>query len=154
MTFALEAVAKTAPSVSFVHAYPGFVKTKIGYDVKGTMFTILRGVYDVIYPVIGPFMATLVSEAGERQLFFATSARFPGADGTNAAGVPCPKGVAVAKGTSGNTGSGVYSVTNDGESAPAKVEQLLAKLRKEGLDKTVWTELESEFVRITGTASV
>lgn len=151
MTFVLD----KAPTVSFVHAYPGFVKTKLGYDVKGTVFTIMRGIYDVVYPIIGPLLSTPVDEAGERQQFFATSARFPEVGETGAAaGVPPPNGVGVAQGTNGKDASGVYSINNDGETARPKVFQLLVKLRQNGVDKKVWSDVEEEFVRITGTASM
>ncbi|KND87342.1 Retinol dehydrogenase 14 [Tolypocladium ophioglossoides CBS 100239] len=154
MTFALEAVAKNAPNVSFIHVYPGFVKTNYGNDLEGPMFTVLRAVFDAVFPVIGPLIATPVNETGERQLFFATSARFPEGGESAAAGVPGPKGVTVARGTNGKSGSGVYSITNDGETAPHKVEQLLGKLRKGGTAQKVWLQVEEEFVRITGAASV
>ncbi|KAK9320599.1 retinol dehydrogenase 14 [Lipomyces orientalis] len=154
MTFALEAVAKNAPNVSFIHVYPGFVKTNYGNDLKGPMFTVLRAVFDAVFLVIGPLIATPVNETGERQLFFATSARFPEGGESAAAGVPGPKGVTVARGTNGKSGSGVYSITNDGETAPHKVEQLLDKLRKDSTAHKVWSQVEEEFVRITGAASV
>ena len=154
MTFALEAIAKEAPNVSFIHVYPGFVKTNFGNDVKGPLFAVLRMIFDTIFPLIGPLIATPVNETGERQLFFATSARFPAGGETDAAGVPAPKGVAVARGTNGKSGSGVYSISNDGETALPKVEQLLGKLRKDGTAQKVWSQVEEEFVRITGATSM
>ncbi|KAK3331764.1 hypothetical protein B0T19DRAFT_438646 [Cercophora scortea] len=152
LTFALETAAQKAPNVGFVHAYPGFVKTKFGYDVKGVGASILRGIYDVVYPVVGPLFATPIGEAGERLLFLATSARFSEAGGRT--GVPLAEDVAVAKGTDGKSGSGVYSVDNGGEPGSAKVEQLLGELRTQGIPQEVWAEVEGEFVRITGTAAV
>ncbi|RYP09750.1 hypothetical protein DL764_001085 [Monosporascus ibericus] len=158
MTLALEAVAQNVPNVSFIHNYPGFVKTNFGNDVEGLTFTVLRGIWNAVFPVIGPFVATPINEVGEREVFFATSARFPekgesGAVGASA-GVPLPKGMAVARGTDGKSGSGVYSISNDAESAPPKVEQLLGNLRKDGIAQKVWSHVEEEFVRITGAASV
>jgi hypothetical protein len=148
MTLALEAIAQKAPNVSFIHNFPGFVKTNLGNDVKGVGFTVLRAVFNAIFPLIRPLIATPLDETGERQVFIATSARF--AEG----GVPLPNGVAVARGTDGKSGSGVYSITNDAESAPPKVEQLLEKLRKDGTTQKLWLHVEEEFVRITGTASI
>ena len=52
-------------------------------------------------------------------------------NGDVASGVALADGVAVARGTSGKSGSGVYSVDSGGESAGPKVEELLAKSRKE-----------------------
>ena len=148
MTLALEAVAQNAPNVSFVHNHPGAVKTNFGSDVKGLTFTVLRAIWNVI----GPLVTTPIDEVGEREVFFATSARFP--DRGESGGVPLPGGVAVTRGTDGKSGSGVYSISNDGESAPPKVEQLLSHLRKDGIVQQVWSHVEEEFVRITGAASV
>ena len=154
MTLALEAVAKNAPTVSFIHVYPGAVKTNIGNDVKGPMIAVLRAVFNAISLVIGPLIFTPIEEVGERHLFMATSARFPAAGDDAVAGVPTEIGVAVARGTDGKIGSGVYSVSNDGETASPKVEQLLGKLRKDGTAKKVWADVQEEFIRITGLASV
>ena len=65
-------------------------------------------------------------------------------------GVPLTGAVTVARGTNGRTGSGVYSVGWDGENPGLKVEELLAKLRKEGMVEQVWKHIEGEFKRITG----
>lgn len=154
MTLALEAIARDAPGVSFVHDYPGFVKTNIGKDVKGPVFAILLAIWEALYLIIGQFLATPFDEAGERQLFFSTSGRFPGAGEGSAAGVPLPEGVTVAQGTNGKLASGVYSITNHAETAPAKVDQLLEKLRKDGTAQKVWAQVQDEFVRITGVPSV
>ncbi|KAH8693292.1 hypothetical protein BGW36DRAFT_37796 [Talaromyces proteolyticus] len=154
MTFALEAIAKKAPDVTFIQTFPGFVKTNYGNDVKGPMFTVLRAVFNAVYPLVGPLFATPIDEAGERHVFLATSARFPAGGKSAAAGVPAPSGIMVARGTNGESGSGVYSVTNDGETAPLKVEQLLGRMRKDGTAQKAWSHVEDEFIRITGAVSV
>lgn len=148
MTFALEAIAKDAPTVTFVHSFPGFVKTNFGNDVKGAGMAVMRAIWDAIFPLVGSLITTPVDEAGERQLFFATSSRFP------EGGVPLPKDVRAAQKTDGKSGSAVYSVANDGETASPKVENLLARLRKDGTVPKVWSQVQGEFVRITGTTSV
>lgn len=90
-------------------------------------------------------------ECGERHVFLATSAKYPaGAHGNAASGVPLASGVAVARGTDGTSGSGVYTVDWEGESTGPKVEELLAKLRKEGVVEKIWGNTEEEFKRITG----
>lgn len=154
MTLALEAIAKDAPTVSFIHVYPGFVKTNYGNDVKGPLVAVLRTIFNAVFLVIGPLIATPVDETGERQLFFATSARFPaGGEGADT-GVPRSGAVAVARGTNGQSGSGVYSISNDGESASPKVEQLLDRMRKDGTAQNAWSQVEEDFVRITGAISI
>ena len=108
-------------------------------------------VLKIVFSIIGPLVNTPIHESGERHLFLATSARYPaGTNGDATSGVPMAGGVAVARGTSGESGSGVYSVDWDGESSGPKVEQLLAKLRKEGIVEKAWKDTEQEFKRITG----
>jgi hypothetical protein len=153
-TLALEAIAQTAPTVSFVHDYPGAVKSNLGNDVEGLAFALFRLFFKAVFFVFGPLFATPVDEAGERHVFFSTSARFAARDERGATDVPLPKGVTVARGTDGKSGSGVYSINNDAESAPPKVEQLLGKLREDGTAKNVWWDVEREFVRITGAPSI
>ncbi|KAL2433601.1 Oxidoreductase [Exophiala dermatitidis] len=158
MTLALEAIAEEAPDVSFIHDFPGSVKTNLGKEVKSATMMVMKAVFKVI----GPFVFLAFDEAGERQVFFSTSARFPprarGNEDADAAavgvGVPLPPTVGVARGTDGNTGSGVYSINIDGESAPPKVEQRLAKMRGDGTLQKVWAHVEEEFVRITGAVSM
>jgi hypothetical protein len=143
----LEALAKKAPDVSFIHDFPGPVKSGIARGTKGAAMSILK----VVFMVIGPLIYIPNQESGERHLFLATSARYPaGTVGDTAPGVPLAGGVAVARGTSGKSGSGVYSIDWDGESAGPKVEELLAKFRKEGMVEKVWKHVEEEFKRITG----
>ncbi|KAG9784947.1 Oxidoreductase [Exophiala dermatitidis] len=156
-TLALEAIAEKAPDVCFIHDFPGSVKTNLGKEVKSATMMVMKAVFKVI----GPFVFLNFDEAGERQVFFLTSARFPprargdeDAAAAIAAGVPLPPGVGVARGTDGNTGSGVYSINIDGESAPPKVEQRLAKMREDGTLQKVWAHVEEEFVRITGAAAM
>ncbi|KAI1853012.1 hypothetical protein JX265_012768 [Neoarthrinium moseri] len=154
-TLSLEAVAKSAPTVSFVHCFPGFVKTNYGRDVPGVGAAIFRGVLWVLFLFMGPFLVTPLGEVGERQLFLATSARFPGrGESGTVLGIPLSKDVAVARGTDGKSGSGVYSIDSDAESAPPKVEQRLENLRKDGIAQKVWAQVQEQFVRITGNVSI
>ncbi|KAM7189012.1 hypothetical protein V8F20_010315 [Naviculisporaceae sp. PSN 640] len=153
LTLSMEAIAaeKQAREVSFVHDFPGAVKSNLGKDVKSVAFTIFKAVFKVI----GPLVYIPFEEAGERQLFFATSARFPPAAGDeDGSGVPLPEGTGAARGSDGKAASGVYSVNIDGETAQAKVEQTLDKLRKGGVAHKIWAHTEEEFVRITGAVSI
>ncbi|GAD97834.1 hypothetical protein PVAR5_6516 [Paecilomyces variotii No. 5] len=145
MTFSLEALAKFAPEVSFVHDYPGPVKTGIGRELPW----ILRAAFGVILP----FIQIPIEESGERHLFLSTSSRYEPngvADGQKASGVPLIEGIKVAEGTDGKIGSGVYSVDWDCETCGPKVTALLAKMREEGCVEKVWKHTEGEFKRITG----
>lgn len=133
ITLGLEAIAKTAPGVSFVHDYPGTVKTPfLNYLPEEILKT------KVFVPL---------DESGERHLYLATSARFPAMKGQSD-GVPREKGVDVALGTIGERGSGVYSVGSDCDCASPEVRKLLAELRTKGMVEEVWRHTEGEFERI------
>lgn len=147
VTLSLEALAKKAPDVTFIHNFPGAVKTNLVRGGEGVAIFALK----MVFKVIGPMIYIPNQECGERHLFLATSARYPpSTSGDAASGVPLPGGVAVARGTNRKTGSGVYSVDWDGESSGPKVEELLARFRKEGMVEKVWNHTEEEFKRITG----
>ena len=153
VTLALEAIAQKpeAAGISFVHDFPGLVKTQIGRDLSGVGGTLLKG----LFIAIAPFVAVSNRESGERHLFVSTSARFAARGGEGVAdGLVLEKGGKVARGTDGREGSGVYSTVENQESAGAKVEHLLAGFRKEGLVEKVWGLIEEDFVRITGKASL
>ena len=95
-------------------------------------------------------------ECGERQLFVATSARYPpkGKDGSRVAGAASEGEVDVGNGVDGVVGSGVYCVEWDGESVSKKSEEVLASLRKDGTAAKVWEDTEMVFKRITGTVTI
>ncbi|KAI1421650.1 NAD(P)-binding protein [Xylaria sp. FL1777] len=135
VTLGLEAVAQTAPDVSFVHDYPGSVKTKLLENFPEELLKTLTYVP--------------IEESGQRHLFLATSARFPSADKGDTAGIPLEDGVEVAVGTSGEVGSGIYSVGADCESASPAVLKLLSDMRQRGLVQEVSQHTEAEFRRIT-----
>ncbi|KAK9451763.1 oxidoreductase andH [Limtongia smithiae] len=150
MTFGLEALAKKAPSVAFVHDYPGIVKTQLGRDTKGVIMAIIT----VLFLAFAAFIRIPIDETGERHLFFLTSARFPAlSEPETAAGVALGKDVSVALGSNGEPGSGVYSIDYNGETGSPKTFELLGKLRKEGVREQVWQYLEEVFTRITESAS-
>jgi ABC-type sugar transport system substrate-binding protein len=112
VTSTLEALAKKAPDVSFIHGFSGPVKSGIVRGAKGAAMFLIK----VVFMVIGPLIFIPNEESGERHLFLATSARYPAGMGGDAApGVPLAGGVAVARGTSGEAGNGVYSVDWGGE---------------------------------------
>ncbi|GAB1318452.1 Short-chain dehydrogenases/reductase [Madurella fahalii] len=161
-TLALESLALEAPDVSFVHAFPGCVRTNLGRDVRRCRRgrgAGMRGLLAKVRVVGASVGALPVAEAGERQLFLATSARFPARDGVDVAltsGVRLrdDDGVSVARGSDGLEGSGVYSVGFDGEAGGPKVEELLRRLRGEDLVRRVWVHTVAEFIRVTGSEFV
>ncbi|KAI9878068.1 MAG: hypothetical protein M1830_002017, partial [Pleopsidium flavum] len=151
VTLSLESLVKKAPNVSFIHNFPGPVKSGIARGTKGPIMGVLR----VLSMVIGPMFYMPTVEAGERHVFLGTSAKYPaGRSEDTASGVPLADGVSVARGTTSKVGTGVYSVDAQGESADAQVEKLLAQFRKEGLVEKVWKHIMGEFMRITGQEAV
>lgn len=143
-----ETSRRAAPDVSFIHAFPGAVKGGIWRDAEGGSISVIIA----ISKLMEPFTLTPPVESGERHLFLATSDMYPARQTGAVAGVPLPKGkLAVAKGSDGQTGSGVYSVGKKGEVSPPKVEKVLADFRNNGTSDRVWEYVIADFKRITGT---
>ena len=138
ITLGLEGVAKTAPEVSFVHDYPGTVKTPL-----------LEGMLnDMSEEQLKALVFVPIEESGERHFFLATSARFPAFNRVSD-GVGLAERDKVAIGTNGQNGSGLYSVGSDCESASTEIRAFLAEMRQKGLVEDVWKHTEGEFKRIT-----
>ncbi|KAI0553484.1 NAD(P)-binding protein [Xylaria curta] len=133
VTLGLEAVAQRAPDISFVHDYPGTVRTKLLDYLSEEVLRTLK------------FMP--IDESGERQLYIATSARFPPADRVHTVGVPLGEGIEVATGTSGVVGSGMYSIASDCEDVSPTILELLGVMRRQGLVQEVRQHTEDEFHR-------
>jgi hypothetical protein len=148
-TLILEEAARRAPDVSFVHDVPGIVKSGISRDAEGLKMQVIFAVAGFL---LAPFLQTPVAECGERHVFLATSAKFlPRKNPRISAGAGMGERLSAARGTDGKPGTGVYSVDNKGESAPSRVETLLAQFRDDGTAQKVIDYLFSDFKRITGT---
>jgi len=144
--FCLERIAQGAPTVSFVHDYPGFVDTGIFDKTEGVLAAAIRAFGRVADLVVRKRRERFVplEECGERHLFLATSARFEPMR-SEACGVPCGER---ARGSCGEVGGGVYVVDEHLESAGTEVEMLLRELRRDGMVEVVWKHTEGEFERI------
>ena len=146
-TLTLEMIAKKAPEVSYIHNYPGAVKTNLIRGGEGVLLWTVA----LAFKVLAPFVTISNDECGERHTFLATSARFPPVlNGEVNSIVPLEGGVTTARGTDGKVGSGIYSIDSVGESANQKTEALLAKLRKDKVREAVWKHVQEEFGRIMG----
>lgn len=144
ITLGLEAVARSAPDVAFVHSGPGTVRTKLLTRMQG-----LPGMLNWAYiTLLGRWVCVPIEECGERHMYLATSARYPAATG-DAPAVSLGSGVEVVQGTTSEARSGVYSVVWDGERASPAVLELLAEYREKGVVDEVWRHTEGEFNRIT-----
>lgn len=144
ITLTMAHFAEQAPTVSFVHDFPGAVKSNIGRGTTGIIWVI-----GLILKVIGPLVYIPEEEVGERQLFHATNGKYP-AQSQVVSLVPLPAGVSVAKGIDGKPGSGVYTVDHFGEEGGDAVVQFLTDLRKDGMVEKAWGDTVQEFMRITG----
>lgn len=106
--FTFEELAKRHPSVSFVHAYPGIVKTGFAKNVN---FAV-RAASQLTLIVLSRWTVG-IEESGERHLYVATSAAYPPSAGEKC-GVELGGG-GVKKGSAGAVGSGAYLIGSDGE---------------------------------------
>ncbi|KAK2699804.1 hypothetical protein QWA68_001071 [Fusarium oxysporum] len=148
LTLSLEALARQAPEVSFIHNFPGSVDTNLIRSGDGFMMQVMKYWFKVSMTVRRQWLPK--EECGERHAWLCLTGRYPGKEGSEN-GI---KEEEVAVGTDGNKGSGVYSVDWDGESASGEVVKLLDGFKREGLVEKVWKDQEREFVRITGTTSI
>lgn len=147
VTMGMEVLAQRAPDVSFIHDFPGPVKSGIGREMAGLLGVVVR----TLAAVMGPLYNIPNDESGAYHLFFATSAKYPPrSDTTSASGVTLGEHASAARATDGNIGSGMYSIDEKGESASAAVEKLLSGMRKDGTLEKLWKHTESEWQRITG----
>jgi hypothetical protein len=154
MTLSLEALARQAPEVSFIHNFPGSVRTSL---IRADSGLLLRTVGFLSARI--PFSRHMShDECAARHEFLCVSARYPpraGGDGdAKGAAVPVHGDMDVAVGADGQKGSGVYSVDELGEAASGQVVTLLAKYRGEGMLDKIWEHFRGEFVRITGAMDI
>jgi NAD(P)-dependent dehydrogenase (short-subunit alcohol dehydrogenase family) len=151
LTMSLQHLARQAPEVSFVHDYPGFVKTNL---IRPETGLLVNAVVWLLKPFQFRHTYVPLRECGERHVYLATSARYPPKEG-EVAGVALKKGEKVITGADGVVGSGAYTVDDECDSAASKeVVDLLARYRKEGLDRQLWEHTEKTFVRTTGKVSL
>jgi hypothetical protein len=149
-TLSMETLAAKHPSVAFVHTAPGAVKSGI-FRGTGWVNFGLRQMSNLAF-ALGQGIPP--EEAGERHLFYATSARYPpkaGLGGNAAKVVRLGDDMDVAEGTDQQRGSGVYTPGPNGHSAAGqKTKDVLAQARKDGVPEKVWAYTESEFRRMIG----
>ncbi|KAA8652847.1 hypothetical protein EYZ11_003323 [Aspergillus tanneri] len=133
ITLGVEAVARSAPEVAFIHNYPGGVDTPLARRQQ--------------YVAVSEAELMSPEESGERQLYLVTSARYAPLQGTES--MLSVNGAGRATGTTGEIGSGMYSVGWDGESTSSETLAFLAGLRETGIAEQVWEHTKGEFMRIT-----
>ncbi|KAI9877770.1 MAG: hypothetical protein M1830_002864 [Pleopsidium flavum] len=140
---AFEELAKQEPTISFVHAYPGWVKTGF-FRSAGTLVN-LGG--KVLYALLAPYMVGF-EESGERHLYAATSASYPSREGPE--GVELTESMEVASGSDGVVGSGAYLLNWDGRTTGKA--GLLREYREEGVGQMIWKHTLEIFERVMATS--
>jgi hypothetical protein len=140
VTLGVEKVARQAPTVSFIHEYPGAVRTALHREGN-----VIGQIINLVLWLGQRWLCVPVEECGERHVFLATSPRYPAKEGGE-------REVRDAfRGSNGLDGSGAYSINWDCESSPRSVEQSLREQREEGIDEVVWRHTLDQFTRITET---
>lgn len=146
ITMAHNTLASLAPDVSFVHNYPGAVKTNFGKGAKGTM-AVVRMALTLIGPLILKYRSA--DESSTLQLYSTTSAAFPPATGSDI-GVPISEHDAVSEGSDGKPGSGSYNIDAVCHRAAPSVEKHLADAKANGAEQRLWAHVVEEITRVTG----
>lgn len=131
----VEKFAEEYKDTTFVHMYPGVVKTRIlGEAIKNPLLKWL--VEWLVIPLMSPIMLN-VEDVGERGLFALTSERYQSRSakegegkGGKGAGVKLVEGVKVAE-----KGKGAYLIGKDGEEGEGKV---MKGYRESGLRERLW----------------
>lgn len=136
-----EEMAQKTPSVSFVHAYPGFVKTGFAKDQPAA----IRAASEFAATLLS-WWAVGIEESGQRHLYAATSAAYPPKAGEKS-GVEVSRG-GVAKGSAGVVGSGAYLIGSDNEVRAN--EKVLRQLRSGGAGEKIWVHTMRTFENIRG----
>lgn len=137
-TLFMEQLQAQHPRISFVHTFPGLVRTNLFQTEHfGAAFKFLFNW--IVMPTIGRFLFSSQEDAGARHLFAATSPMFAAAEPAEA--------LAVA-GSNKVKGSGVYMLNEKVDSV--QKEKLLGPYRAQGMDKKVWDHTMGEYKRILG----
>ena len=121
-SFAVEELATANPGTTFIHAYPGIVKTNIGRDLG----SIMKFAAESLMVLFRPFTVPL-GESGERHLYAATSTNYPPKAKPNDSAVI---------GSAGIEGSGAYLVSWDG--SPCGKDKTMKEYRDQGMGKQIW----------------
>ncbi|KAI5306756.1 hypothetical protein KEM56_007273 [Ascosphaera pollenicola] len=136
MTMTMEHLAAENPQISFVHKFPGIVRT----NILRSLHPLLRYSGDALMATVGRLVTIDVKESGERFLYTATSDRYPPKEKAHTVK---PDDGEVEIGTNGERGSGAYPLTwNDKR---ALNEKAMKKHRDEGGIEKVWNHTMEVF---------
>lgn len=128
-SLSMQELAASHPEVSFVHAYPGVVKTGL---MRG-FGTVTRVAMNAMLVLAKPWLVPL-NESGDRHLYAATSPRFPPRLSTG--------GDDVAPGADGVKGSGAYLLNWDASAVGN--QKVLQEYRQNETGKIVFLALDND----------
>jgi NAD(P)-dependent dehydrogenase (short-subunit alcohol dehydrogenase family) len=134
-TLAFEHLAQDHQSISFLHAYPGWVRTDIVKNLfEGRQRGYLRTLASnwLILPLFN-LIATSVEESGERQVFHATSRRYASKSEQQQDAESVSKKIFAECSV---PGSGVYRVAANGETLSDS--KVLDSYRKDHIPERIW----------------
>jgi hypothetical protein len=149
ISLAVDKLSQEAPEVSWIHDHPGLVESGLWQGIQGLSGIMIRAVFSVL----GRFVYTTPEACGERQMFMATSARFPPASSSEEAEkgfLPDDTKVGVVMSINGREGGGSYTVTDGGDAVAAKALNLLSGYIQDGTQDAVWKHTLETFKSITG----
>jgi NAD(P)-dependent dehydrogenase (short-subunit alcohol dehydrogenase family) len=135
ITLTFEQLQQQNPKVSFIHAFPGLVKTNL---FKTEHFSPLVKFFInwIFIPLTGRFLFISPEESGERFLYVASSPQF-GAQGSDDS---------LATGSSGQKGSGAYTLNEKAEAVHN--DKALVPLREAGLNTKIWEHTMDEINKV------
>lgn len=137
-TLFMEQLQKQHPRISFVHTFPGLVRTNLlQTEHFGPVFKIF--INWIVLPTIGRFVFASQEDAGARHLFAATSPMYAAAEPAEA--------MAVA-GSNNVKGSGVYTLNENTDSV--QNDKVLGPYRENDMGQKVMEHTMAEYERILG----
>ncbi|EPE30048.1 NAD(P)-binding Rossmann-fold containing protein [Glarea lozoyensis ATCC 20868] len=146
ITMANNVLSRLAKDISFVHNYPGFVKTPFGKDAKGFL-AVARVLFNLWSDMFVTY--TTSTESAALSLFIATSARFSPKTG-GCTGAPLLQGMTAANGADGDLASGSYSIDAHGDHVSREKLEHLITARDNGSEERMWLHVINEIESITG----
>ncbi|KAE8362112.1 hypothetical protein BDV27DRAFT_132054 [Aspergillus caelatus] len=140
-SLAIEYLASQYTSISFIHVFPGLVRTSL---MKSSFGSLLGSVIGLLTRLL----SISEQESGERNIFLATSMAYAP---VAYAGDATSKQVHVATASTGEAGGGSYLLNYDGTDATNKT--LMADYRARNYPKKVWEHTLGVFQRTLGADS-
>ncbi|GLA91218.1 hypothetical protein AtubIFM61612_005550 [Aspergillus tubingensis] len=132
---AMEHLAASYPQISFIHSFPGLVRTRLDRDLGGIAKTALSALL-----LLGRPWETGFEESGERHLYAATNLRF--------APRMCGDKMDAAEGSDGKIGSGFYRLDSTGSTY--KPNRIMQVYREQGIGGLIWKHTLGVFEQVRG----